>query len=77
VRSAAEAVMTKWDSVRLEAPEVIEQGEQELWAAVWAAQHVGDTEHWSDGSAQRELEPLLALLEGKAALPNGWNARRP
>ncbi len=77
VRSAAEAVMAKWDSIKPEAPENMAKGEEVLWAAVWAAQHVGDMEHWKDGSAHRELMPLLASLEGKAALPNGWSAQRP
>ena len=59
VRSAAEAVMAKWDSIKPEAPENMAKGEEVLWAA----QHVGDMEHWKDGSAHRELMPLFGLMK--------------
>lgn len=77
VRESAEAIMDVWDNWQGSAPGSLLPGEESLWCAVWAAQHLGDSEHWADGVAQRELRILLPILERGGRLPSGYRARRP
>lgn len=73
-----DGALTRWEQNVLEKDATpATKSENELWCALWAIQHMASTDHWADGSAQRELRIMQNVLEGKQSLPVGYTGRRP
>jgi len=71
------SIIEAWNKFDISAQAKYAPGERVLWSTVWAVQHLAGEDHWSDGTVQRDLPSLLALLESGEELPPGWQGNRP